>query len=67
MSETMLLLLCMYFLPTIVALSRRHPDKGMVFVLNLFFGWTFVGWVISLAKAASATKTYIVVEKMPAR
>jgi len=36
-----------YFLPAIIA----KRDKGMIFVLNLFLGWTFIGWIIALALA----------------
>ena len=48
----LLLITFLYFTPTIVAIARKAPDTGSVVVLNLFFGWTFVGWVISLAMAA---------------
>ncbi|MFI6861220.1 superinfection immunity protein [Streptomyces sp. NPDC050421] len=41
-----------YFVPTLVAFSRGVPNKGSVLVLNLFLGWTLVGWVVSLAMAA---------------
>jgi hypothetical protein len=41
-----------YFLPTIVARSRRVPNLGSVAVINTFLGWTFVGWVVALAMAA---------------
>lgn len=40
-----------YFVPTICAVKRRHKDTFAIFVINLFLGWTFVGWVISLAWA----------------
>jgi hypothetical protein len=40
-----------YFLPTIIALARRHPSTGFVVVINLFLGWTLVGWVWALARA----------------
>jgi hypothetical protein len=41
-----------YFLPTIVARSRKVPNQGSVAVINTFLGWTFVGWVVALAMAA---------------
>lgn len=41
--------LMIYFLPSIVAISRSVPNAGSVIVLNLFLGWTFIGWVMSLA------------------
>ena len=39
--------LAFYFLPTIVASSRGHHSAGAVFVLNLIFGWTLLGWVVA--------------------
>ena len=42
-----------YFLPTIVVALRRGEYLGEVIVLNLFLGWTFLGWVASLALAVS--------------
>jgi hypothetical protein len=41
-----------YFLPSIIAIRRGVPDRGSVVVINLFFGWTFVGWVSALVMAA---------------
>lgn len=38
-----------YFLPTIVAVSRHHPNAAPVFVVNLLLGWTLVGYVAALA------------------
>lgn len=48
--------LAIYFLPTIVALFRHHHQWGAITVINLFFGWTFVGWVLSLAWSMSAAR-----------
>jgi len=52
MLDLILLALGVYFFPSIVAVVRRAPDLGAVIVLNLFFGWSFFGWVVSLAMAA---------------
>jgi Superinfection immunity protein len=40
-----------YFLPAVVASRRQVPNAGSVFVLNLFLGWTLIGWVVALAMA----------------
>ncbi|HXZ31784.1 MAG TPA: superinfection immunity protein [Terriglobales bacterium] len=40
-----------YFLPTIVAVARSKRDTMSIFVLNLFLGWTAIGWVIALVWA----------------
>jgi len=41
-----------YWVPTIVAAVRKVPNLGSVIVINLFLGWTLVGWVVALAMAA---------------
>jgi hypothetical protein len=40
----------LYFLPYLVALGRHHK-VAPVFVLNLFLGWTGLGWIIALVMA----------------
>jgi hypothetical protein len=45
------LLFVLYFLPTIIATARKVPNVGSVFVVNLFLGWSFIGWVVALAMA----------------
>ena len=37
--------LIIYFLPTITAMLVGCDRKGSVFIMNLFLGWTFIGWV----------------------
>jgi len=39
----------LYFLPTMVGWKKRNA--GAIFVLNLFLGWTFIGWVAALVWA----------------
>lgn len=34
-----------YIIPTCVAASRRHRNTKAIAVLNLFFGWTLLGFV----------------------
>jgi predicted Abi (CAAX) family protease len=43
-------LAAVYFLPTIIAAVRQHQIAS-VFVVNLFTGWTFFGWVAALVMA----------------
>jgi hypothetical protein len=49
-----LLLLAVYFLPAYVAYRRFHPNAVPILLLNLFLGWTLVGWVAALVWAAMA-------------
>jgi tryptophan-rich sensory protein len=44
----LLILLVLYFLPFVVAIFRHHRNKGAIFILNLFLGWTLVGWVVAV-------------------
>ena len=47
---TLFLLCALYFLPTIVASHRGHAVGGIL-LLNLFFGWTGIGWAALLLYA----------------
>ncbi len=42
------LIFVFYFLPTLIAFLRQHKNKLAIFLLNLFLGWTVLGWVVSL-------------------
>ncbi|MFJ4854791.1 MULTISPECIES: superinfection immunity protein [unclassified Streptomyces] len=50
------LIVVAYFVPTVVAFARGVSNSGSVFVLNLFLGWTVVGWVVALAMAVRSTQ-----------
>ena len=52
----MLLLFLAYFAPSIVANVRHVRNVGSVVVVNLFLGWTFIGWVVALAMACGGTQ-----------
>lgn len=38
-----------YFLPSVIA--HRHRNANAILALNLFLGWTFIGWVAALVWA----------------
>lgn len=46
-----LVLAVIYFIPLTVARRRRHPNTVAIGILNLFLGWTFLGWVAALVWA----------------
>jgi hypothetical protein len=56
--------LVLYFVPFIVALLRKTPNVGSVFVINLFLGWTVIGWIIALAMAAGSSQSRVVAVQM---
>jgi hypothetical protein len=45
--------ICLYFVPTIVSECRNHTSNVGIFVLNILFGWTGLGWGIALIWACS--------------
>jgi hypothetical protein len=44
----------LYFVPTIISAVRGKAtgDAG-VFIVNLLFGWTFIGWLVAFVWACS--------------
>ncbi len=38
----------LYFLPSLISDWRGHDSKLAIFIVNLLFGWTFIGWFIAL-------------------
>ena len=40
-----------YFIPSIIAVIRKHNNRNSIIVLNFFLGWTFFGWVAALVWA----------------
>ncbi|PKN19340.1 MAG: hypothetical protein CVU71_07470 [Deltaproteobacteria bacterium HGW-Deltaproteobacteria-6] len=38
--------LMIYFLPAFIVASRDGEKKKLIILLNIFFGWTIIGWVL---------------------
>lgn len=55
-SSAFLIVLAVYFLPSVVAVARKVRHQGSVVVVNLFLGWTFIGWVVALAMACRTSQ-----------
>ncbi len=45
-----------YFAPLLVAFKRAHHQLGAIAVINVFLGWTILGWIVALAMACSAVR-----------
>jgi hypothetical protein len=41
----------LYVVPGIIARARKHPRAMTIAALNLFAGWTLVGWIVALVWA----------------
>mgnify|MGYP001331189541 CR=1 FL=1 len=50
---TFFILLVVYFIPAVVAFWRKKQNKAAILALNLFLGWTFIGWVVALVWSLS--------------
>ncbi len=62
-----LFLLTIYLLPTGIAMLRRVRNVGSVAVLDIFLGWSIIGWAIALAMAVRSTaSTTVAVSGFPA-
>lgn len=49
----LVILLAMYFAPSAVAAARSHRQAVAIFMLNIFLGWTVIGWVAALVWACT--------------
>lgn len=41
-------ILALYLLPAIIAFQRGKRNKVAILLLNIFLGWSLIGWVGSL-------------------
>ena len=44
-----------YFLPAVSAYRRRHHNRQAILLLNLFGGWTVVGWIVAVVWSFTAS------------
>jgi len=58
----LIFLMALYFLPTIIGRDKR--DVMGIFIVNLLFGWTVIGWFVALIWACTAER-YIPVHMVP--
>ena len=46
-----IVLLVIYFIPSIVGFSNKKENAGAILALNFFLGWTGLFWVVALVWA----------------
>ena len=51
---SLLILTLLYFLPSIIGKHKR--DALGIFLVNLFLGWTLVGWVVAFLWACASDR-----------
>jgi hypothetical protein len=44
----LIVLILVYFVPAILAYSKRHKNRKAILLLNIFGGITYFGWVLAL-------------------
>jgi hypothetical protein len=44
---------CLYWVPAINGFQRKHRNAVPILLVNFFFGWTFIGWVVALIWSSS--------------
>lgn len=49
----LLIVLALYVLPGIIASSRGHHNQMPIWIINIFLGWSLLGWVGALAWACT--------------
>lgn len=54
--EALLVGIVMYFIPALIALVRSHHNAFAIFLTNLIFGWTVIGWLVTLIWSVTATE-----------
>jgi len=40
-----------YLLPAYIAMRRKHKKALLIYLLNLFLGWTILGWAAAFVMA----------------
>ena len=56
----LVLSVCFYFLPSIIAYKKNHANKLIILVINLLLGWTLLGWGACLVWALVDTDGSVV-------
>lgn len=53
----------LYFLPAWIA--RKKHNASSIFLINLLFGWTIIGWLVAFSMAESKPAVVQVVSQQP--
>jgi len=48
-----------YFLPAIIAAARHTHNTTGILVLNIFLGWTGIGWFVAFLMALCSAPDYV--------
>ena len=48
---TVMMIIPLYFLPSMIAIARKHRALWGIIIVNALTAWTFAGWVICMVWA----------------
>ena len=51
--------LALYFVPAIIAALRHTHNATAILLVNIFFGWTGIGWFVALIMAICSAPYYV--------
>jgi hypothetical protein len=51
-----------YLLPWAVSATRNRTNVGATALVNLFLGWTLVGWIVALVMACGSERPIVLVQ-----
>jgi hypothetical protein len=55
----LLFIIGLYFLPAIIAAARHTHNATGILLLNIFLGWTGIGWFAALLMAIFSEPYYV--------
>jgi hypothetical protein len=55
----LIFVIALYFAPAIVAGVRHTHNATAILLLNIFFGWTIIGWFVALVMAICSAPYYV--------
>lgn len=50
------IILFIYFLPTLEAARTKKANTSAIFALNFFLGWSIIGWIVAAVWASTKDK-----------
>jgi hypothetical protein len=53
----LIVILAIYLVPTIIAFSREHSNATGVMLVNIFLGWSLIGWFGALIWSVQVAKS----------
>lgn len=56
-----ILVFVLYFLPSVIAVLRHHKSAFAIIIVNIFFGWTVIGYFWALIWSATNPRENTVV------